>query len=66
MHMVVMYMTTYYKHFHKKNHMKVLSSLYLVRTQYTLFDAVELQLIYRENPFALGDAYLNPLLQRVK
>ena len=42
--------------------MKILSSLYLVRTQYNLFDAVEFQQRYRKNPFALGDAYLTPFL----
>ena len=44
--------------------MKILSSLYFVRTQDTLFDAVEFQLIYRKNPFALGDVYLTPFPQR--
>ena len=38
--------------------MKIISSLYLVRTEDTLFDAVEFQQRYSENPFALGDAYL--------
>ena len=40
--------------------MKILSYLYSVRTQDTLFDAVELQQRYCENPFGLGDAYLIP------
>ena len=40
--------------------MKILSSLYLVRTQETLFDGVELQRRYSKNPFALGDTYLAP------
>ena len=60
-------MLTHYKNFHQKQyHMKKLSSLYLVRTQDILFDAVEFQRIYRENPFVLGDAYLTPLTQRVQ
>ena len=50
----------------KKDHMKILSSLYWVRTQDTLFDAMEFQRRYRENPFALGDAYLTPLFQPVQ
>ena len=40
--------------------MKILYSLYLVRTQDILFDALEFQQRYRENPFALGDTYLTP------
>ena len=32
----------------------------MVRTQDTLFDAVEFQQRYCKNPFALGDAYLTP------
>ena len=44
MNKVVTYILTHYKNFHKKqHHMKILSSLYLVRTQDTLFDAVEFQ-----------------------
>ena len=50
----------------KKHHMKILSYLYLVRTQDILFDAVEFQRRYRENPFALGDGYLTPFFQRVQ
>ena len=46
--------------------MKILPSLYLVHTQDTLFDAVEYQQRYRENFFALGDAYLTPLYQHVQ
>ena len=46
--------------------MKILSSLYVVYTQDTLFDAVELQQRYRENPFALGDAYLTHFTQCVQ
>ena len=46
--------------------MKILSSLHLVRTQDTLFDAVEFQQGYRENPFALGDAYLTSFCKRIK
>ena len=45
----------------KQHHMKILSSLYSVRTQDTLFDAVEFQQRYRKKPFALGDAYLTPV-----
>ena len=52
--------------FHKKqHHMKILSFLYLLRTQDTILDAVEFQQIYRKNPFALGDTYLTPLSQCV-
>ena len=40
--------------------MNILPFLYLVRTQDTLFDAVEFQQIYHENRFALGDTYLTP------
>ena len=46
--------------------MKILSSLYSVRTQDILFDAVEFQLIYCENPFVIGDAYLTNFYQRVQ
>ena len=46
--------------------MNILSSLYLVRTQATLFDAVIFQRRYCENPFALGDTYLTPFCQRVQ
>ena len=46
--------------------MKILSSLFLVRTQDILFDAVEFQRIYRKNPFVLGDVYLTPFSQRVQ
>ena len=54
------------KYFHlKKHHMKILYSLHLVRTQEDLFDAVEFQQRYGKNPFALGNAYLTPLFQRV-
>ena len=42
--------------------MKTLSYLYLVRTQYIIFDTVEYQLRYRKNPFALGDTYLTPFV----
>ena len=44
----------------KQHHMKIISSLYSVRTQDILFDAVEFQQRYSKNPFALGDAYLTP------
>ena len=50
----------------KKYHMKMLSSLHLVCKQYTIFDDVEFQRRYRENPFALGDTYLTPLYQHVQ
>ena len=46
--------------------MDILSSLYPVPTQYTLFDAVEFQERYHENPFALDDAYLTPFYQHMK
>ena len=46
--------------------MKILSSLYLERTQDILFYAVEFQQKYRENSFALGDAYLTHFCQRVQ
>ena len=46
--------------------MKILYSLYSVRTKDTLFDAVEFQQIYHKNPFVLGDEYLTPLSQRVQ
>ena len=59
MHVVVVYMLTYWKIFHQKqHHLNILSSLYLVCTQDTIFDAVEFQWRYRKNPFSLGDAYL--------
>ena len=45
--------------------MEILSSLYLVRTQDTIFDSTELQRKYRKYPFVLGDAYLTPFCQRV-
>ena len=45
--------------------MKILSSLYWVRTQDILFDAMEYQRRYRETLFVIGDAYLTPLSQRV-
>ena len=44
----------------------MLSSLYLVHTQNTIFDSVDFQQRYRENPFALGDAYLTPFCQRMQ
>ena len=47
----------YYK---KKHCMNMLSSLYPVCPQNTLFDAVEFQRKYRKNPFELSDAYLTP------
>ena len=43
--------------------MKILYSLYSVRTQDTLFGAVGFQRRYRENPFALCDVYLTPFCQ---
>ena len=46
--------------------MKILSSLFVVCTQYTLFDAAEFQRRYQKKPFALGDAYLTPLSQYVQ
>ena len=46
--------------------MKILSSLYLVRTQDTLFSDVEFQRRYRKNPFTLGDLYLTSLSPRVQ
>ena len=46
--------------------MKILYSLNLVLKQDILFDAVEFQLRYRKNFFALGDAYLTPFYQRVQ
>ena len=46
--------------------MKILSSLYSVRTQDILFNAVEFQRGYREDPFLLGDACLMPFWQRVQ
>ena len=55
------------KNFHKKQHnMKILSSLCVVHTQDTLFDAVELQQRYRKNPSELGDANLMLSPQRVQ
>ena len=42
--------------------MNILYSLYLVRTQDTLFDAVEFQRRYRETPFTLSEAYLTPFV----
>ena len=39
--------------------MEILSSLYSICTQDTLFDAVEFQWRYRKNPSALGDTYLS-------
>ena len=50
----------------KQNHVKILSYSCVVRTQDTLFDAVEFQQRYRRKPFALGDAYLTPFYQRVQ
>ena len=38
-----------------KYHIKILSSLYSIRTQYILFDAVKFQQIYCEDYFVLGD-----------
>ena len=46
--------------------MKILSSLYLVSTQYTIFYEMEFQRRYHENSVVLGDAYLTPLSQRVQ
>ena len=46
--------------------MEILSFLCVVRTQDTLFDAMEFQQRYCENPFALGDVYLMPLSQHVQ
>ena len=46
--------------------MKILFFLYSVRTQDTLFDAVEFQRRYYENPFTIGDAYLTPFFQHVQ
>ena len=46
--------------------MKILSSVCVVRKQYTLFDTVEFHRRYRKNTFALGDAYLMPLSQHVQ
>ena len=46
--------------------MKILFSLYLVCTQDIIFGAVESQRRYRENPFAIGDAYLTPFYQRAQ
>ena len=41
-----------WKNFHQTQyHMKILSFLYWVHTQDILFDAVEYQQRYRENPF---------------
>ena len=50
----------------KQLHKKILSSLYSVRTQDTLVDAVYFQRRYRQNPFVLDDAYLTPFFQRVQ
>ena len=46
--------------------MKILYSLYSVRTQDILFDAVEFQRRYPKNPFVLGPVYLTPLYQCVQ
>ena len=46
--------------------MNILSSLYFILTQDTLFDAVEFQQRYHKNSFALGDAYLTPFCQSVQ
>ena len=46
--------------------MDILSSFYLVRTKYTLFDDVELQRRKLKNRFTLGDAYLTPFCQHVQ
>ena len=54
------------KYHKKQHHMKILSSLCVVRTHDTLFNAVQFQQRYRENPFALGDAYLTPFYQHVQ
>ena len=45
--------------------MKILSSLYQVRTQHTLFDTMVFKGRYHEDPFELGDSYLMLLYQRV-
>ena len=58
-------MLTHKKNFHQtQHHMMILSLLYWVRTQDTLFDAVEYQRRYHKTLFLLGDAYLTPLSQR--
>ena len=58
-------MLTQYKNFFQTQHcMKILSSLYWVRTQDILFDALEYQRRYRETLFALDDACLTSLSQR--
>ena len=46
--------------------MNILYSLYLVPIKYILFDAVEVQQIYRKNSFVIGDACLVPFSQRVQ
>ena len=38
-----LYVNALYKYHQKQHHMNILSSLCVVRTQYTPFDAVELQ-----------------------
>ena len=55
------------KYFHQKqHHTKILSSLYLVRTQDILFDDVEFQQRHCKILFVLGDTYLTSLSKRVQ
>ena len=67
MHRVAAYIQTHYRKSHQEKHtMKILSSVCVIRKQDTLFDAMEFQKRYHENPFALGDAYLTPLSQHLQ
>ena len=58
--------TNYRKSHLKKLRTKIKASVCVVHKQDTIFDAVENQLRYRENPLTLGDACLTALSKHVR